>query len=68
MKKFNLAKAKLGDEVCTANGQKVAILLFDRDSVKFPLVVILNNKNVYYYTIEGKFYVDKDSELDLKML
>lgn len=68
MKKFDINKAKQGDDICTANGQQAKILLFDRCSIKFPLVVILNNKRVYYYTVDGKFYYDKESELDLKML
>ncbi|MGL5913175.1 MAG: hypothetical protein ACRCZB_03340 [Bacteroidales bacterium] len=68
MKRFSLKKAKLGNEVCTKSGKKAQILLFDRNSQNFPLVVIIEHKQVRYYTTEGKYYVDKDSELDLKML
>ena len=67
MKKFNLKKAQSGDEVCTKNGDVAKILLFDRDNAIFPLVVILNNKMVYYYTVDGKFYKDRDSDNDLRM-
>jgi len=68
MKKFNLDKAKAGGEVCTKSGKTAKILLFDRNYKPFPLVVIINNKTVYYYTIEGKFYKDKDSDNDLRMV
>lgn len=67
MSKFSLKKAKEGAEVCTKSGKQANILLYDRSSKDFPLVVILDNKKVYYYTIEGKFYLDKDSDLDLVM-
>jgi hypothetical protein len=67
MRKFNLKKAQNGSDVKTKSGVSAKILLFDRDSNVFPLVVILNNKKVYYYTVEGKFYNDKNSELDLVM-
>ncbi len=67
MKKFSLKKAKEGVEVVTKDGKSAKILLFDRDSKDFPLVVIIENKQVYYYTKEGKFYKDKPSDNDLKM-
>ena len=68
MKKFNLNKAQAGDDVCTKSGNHAKILLFDRNNSVFPLVVIINNKMVYYYTNEGKFYKDKDSDFDLRMV
>lgn len=67
MKKFNLKKAQRGDEVVTKSGKSARILLFDRTSRRFPLVVIIENKKVFYYTNEGKFYLDKPSENDLVM-
>ena len=67
MKRFNLEKAKSGNEVCTRSGSQAKILLFDRNSKKFPLVVIIDNKKVACYTENGKFYVDKNSDYDLKM-
>ncbi len=68
MKRFNLAKAKQGDEVCTKDGKAAKILLFDRTGRDFPLVAIIDNKTVYYYSEKGKFYMDRDSEKDLKMV
>lgn len=67
MKKFNLEKARNGADVVTKSGQEAKILLFDRNSRVFPLVVILNNKNVYCYTEDGKFYKDRTSDKDLIM-
>ncbi|WP_394265436.1 hypothetical protein [Bergeyella zoohelcum] len=67
MKKFSLKKAKEGAEVVTKEGKVAKILLFDRSSKDFPLVVIIENKMVYYYTNEGKFYKDKPSDKDLRM-
>ena len=67
MAKFNLKKAKNGEEVVTKSGLPVRILLFDRDSKFFPLVAIINNKKVACYTTNGKFYADKESDLDLVM-
>ncbi len=67
MKKFNLNKAKEGAEVVTKEGKSAKILLYDRDSPRFPLVVIIENKHVTFYTTEGKLYSDKDSDKDLKL-
>ena len=67
MKNFNLEKARNGADVVTKSGQEAKILLFDRNSRIFPLVVILNNKNVYCYTEDGKFYKDRPSDKDLIM-
>lgn len=67
MKKFDLTKAKRGNQVVTKSGKDAKILLFDRDNPAFPLVVIIENKQVYCYTNDGKFYQDKESDNDLKM-
>ena len=67
MKKFNLKKARGGADVITKSGKEAKILLFDRSSRVFPLVVIIENKNVYYYTEKGKFYADKPRDKDLRM-
>jgi preprotein translocase subunit YajC len=68
MKRFSLKKAQNGNEVCTKSGLPVKILLFDRDSRIFPLVAIINNRKVYCYTTEGKFYADgRKSDFDLRM-
>ena len=67
MKRFNIEKAKSGSELRTRSGRHAKILLFDRDSKNFPLVAIIDNKKVVCYTENGKFYVDKNSDYDLKM-
>jgi hypothetical protein len=69
MKKFSLKKAKEGAAVQTKSGKDAKILLYDRDSARFPLVVIVQNKGVYCYTARGKFYFDKErkSDKDLAM-
>lgn len=67
MARFNLKKAQLGLEVVTKSGLPVKILLFDRDSRVFPIVAIICNKRVCCYTNKGKFYANRDSELDLRM-
>lgn len=66
MPKFNLAKAKTGAIIKTRNGDTAKILLFDRDNKRFPIVAIVNNKYVHYYTNAGKYYDNgKQSILDL---
>jgi hypothetical protein len=67
MSKFNIEKAKQGVAVVTKSGKDVKILLFDRDNAKFPIVAIIENKEVVCYTIDGKFFFDKDSDKDLKI-
>jgi len=67
MKKFDLEAAKKGAPVVTKKGKEAHILYFERDNPKFPLVVIIEKKHVYCFTAEGKFYVDKLSDSDLKM-
>jgi len=67
MERFSLKKAKAGDEVCTKSGKPAKILLFDRSSSTFPIVVIVNNKKVACYTDKGKFYSDKNSDHDIRM-
>lgn len=67
MKDFDITKAKVGDPVITKSGKEAEILFFERKIAKFHLVVIIENKYVYYYTDEGKFYSDKNSDRDLMM-
>lgn len=67
MKKFNLEQAKKGAKVVTAEKKEAKILHFKRDNAKFPLVVIIENKDVFFYTNDGTFYFDKKSDKDLKM-
>lgn len=65
MKKFNLNEAIAGKEVVTKDGKLVKILHHERENDKFPIVAIIENKKVALYTIDGKFYTDKDSKFDL---
>ena len=67
MSKFDIDKAKQGLPVMTKENKEARILLLDRNNSKFPLVVIIENKDVCCYTINGKFYYDKESDKDLKM-
>lgn len=67
MKKFDLRKAKAGQAIVTESGKPVNILYFERDSKNFPIVALIENKKVEQYTIDGKLYIDRDSDLDLKM-
>lgn len=68
MKEFNLKLAKEGEKVCTKSGKPVRLLAFDRDSLSFPLVALIENRKVCCYTTAGKFYVDKNSDNDLEMV
>lgn len=68
MKKFNLITAKEGAKVCTKLGKSVRLIAFDRESAKFPIVGLIENKKVCCYTIDGKYYADKDSDNDLRMV
>lgn len=68
MKKFNLKLAKGGAKVCTKSGKEVRILAFDRKSNNFPIVALIENIKLCCYTLEGKFYLDKDSDNDLRLL
>lgn len=70
MKKFNLEAAQNGGKVVTRNGKEVKMLHFTRNNSRFPLVAIVENKHVYCYTAEGKFFDDvnhKQSKNDLFM-
>jgi hypothetical protein len=62
---FDIEKAKQGAEIFTRKGKPVKVLLFDRNSKKFPIVAIIDNKEVICVTSEGKYYPDKESDKDL---
>jgi hypothetical protein len=66
MKKFNLEKAKLGAEIVTKSGKDVKILYYERKS-QFSIVAIIEDMKVNFYTTDGKYYSDKDSDIDLKI-
>lgn len=65
MQKFSLRAAQPGKQIITRSGKNVEILLTTRDSKDFTIVAIIDNKEVLLYTLEGKFYKDKDSDNDL---
>ncbi len=65
MKKFNLKHAQEGSGICTRSGKDAKIILYDRESPHFPLVAIIENKDVTFYTLEGKWKIDEDSDKDL---
>jgi hypothetical protein len=67
MKKFKVNEARNGAEIVTRAGKSVKILLFDRNSNQFPIVAIIDNREVICVTAEGKYYPDKDSDKDLMM-
>ena len=67
MKEFDLKQAKKGADIITKAGNEAKILYFTRDNDQFPLVVLLDNKHVYYYTTDGRFFHDKHSNKDLKL-
>lgn len=68
MKKFNLKLAREGAKTCTKSGKSVRILAFDRNSLRFPIVALIENKRLCCYTNKGKFYIDRDSDNDLRMV
>ena len=68
MKKFSLKSSKDGAKVCTKNGKPVRLLAFDRENATFPIVGLIENKKVCCVTIDGKYYADKDSDNDLRMV
>lgn len=65
MKKFKLSEAEKGAELVTKKGKSIKILHFERDSPHFPIVGIIENKKVEFYTVEGKVYLDKESDNDI---
>lgn len=70
MKKFDLKEAKAGKSVISRSKKPVKMLHFTRDNNDFPLVAIIENKHVYCFTSEGRFYGAEDgrqSENDLFM-
>jgi len=46
MKKFDNKKAREGAELVTRGGKPVKVLLFDRTSKDFPIVAIIDNREV----------------------
>lgn len=65
MKKFNNKKAREGAELVTRSGKPVKVLLFDRNSKDFPIVAIIDNREVIQVTENGMYFKDKESDKDL---
>jgi hypothetical protein len=53
MKKFDLEAAKAGAPVVTRSGKKARILCFDRESVEYPIVALINGLDVLSFTETG---------------
>lgn len=71
MKDFDLKAAKAGAAVCMRNGKPVRIICTDRVSSKYPVVVLVPDReyeDVEVYTATGKYGVkDFVSDDDLMM-
>lgn len=74
MKEFDLESAKAGAKVQTRNGRKARIVCYDVNSDKYPLLVLVSNKEdnrelPYLYTIDGKTIINsvKQDVFDLVM-
>ena len=57
-------------ELVTKSGRKVRIICTDRKDADYPIVTLISNEfgngeSTLYYTMEGKFYTDSTSSLDL---
>ena len=67
MKKFDNKKAREGAELVTRGGKPVKVLLFDRTSKDFPIVAIIDNREVIQVTENGRYFKDKESDKDLML-
>lgn len=65
MKKFDINQIRSGTEVQTRDGRTAKVIYTKRDNEKFPIVAIIEEKQVHYFTIDGMFYEDKTSPNDL---
>lgn len=65
MKKFSLTLAKKGRKLTTKKGDPAILLYSERENTNFPLIVLIKNKKAEYYTEKGKYYLDRDSDMDL---
>ena len=65
MKNFNIEDADIDHVIVIREGKNVKILLYDRDSKQFPIVVIIENRKVIQVTKKGKYYLDRNSKFDL---
>ena len=72
LKPFNLEEAKKGKPVCTRDGRKVRIILFDLKDKNYPIAAAIQDKDgdesIRTYTVEGIYDKGEISGLDLMML
>lgn len=72
MKPFNLKEAKAGKPVCTRNGRKARIVLFDLKDRNYPIAAAVQDndgdESIRTYTTEGIYDKGEISGLDLMML
>lgn len=72
LKPFSLEAAKAGKPVCTRNGRKARIVLFDLKDKNYPIAAAVldsdGDESIRTYTSEGIYDKDEISGLDLMML
>lgn len=54
------------DKQYTSNGEKVRILCIDRKCLNYPVIAIINDVEVRYFTKTGEYYYEDNSVYDLK--
>lgn len=52
------------DKQYTQNGKKVRVLCVDRDCSKYPVVALIDNTQVGYFTSHGRYYYDSRNDND----
>lgn len=65
MRKFTTKDYAPKKVVVTKSGDQVDILYTERDNIDFPVIALINKKQVVCYTADGKYYKDKTSDNDL---
>lgn len=72
LKPFDLEEAKLGRLICTRNGRKARIALFDLKDKNYPIAAAVldsdGDESIRTYTTEGIYDKGEISGLDLMML
>lgn len=67
MRPFNIEEAKKGKPVVTRKGVPVKIIYWDKKG-RYPLVALVGEEeNLKGYTLEGNYYPEGESLLDLFM-
>lgn len=72
LKPFDLEAARSGKPVCTRDGRKVRIILFDLKDKNYPIAAVIQDKDgdesIRTYTVEGIYDKGEISGIDLMML